>query len=195
MIRVLIADDDTMALSGIERIIESAEDITVAGATIIYKDVLEKISELRPDVVILDMVWGSDRLMGMRLITEIKERYPDSAIVVLSAFLLHLEQAAEADVVTLSKGTRSVDILTAIRLACTRKEPLEAIDQEQGKPLTTRQKEVLGLMANGLTNKEIALDLGISVSSVSQHVANILENLGVRSRIEAVVKGIELHMI
>ncbi|MBB2944043.1 DNA-binding NarL/FixJ family response regulator [Actinoplanes lutulentus] len=202
MIGVLIADDDALVRAGLRAIVGAEPDLTVTGEVTDGTEVLPAAVRLRPDVVLMDVrMPRMDGIQATRLLLE-RLTHPPRVLVVTtfandeyvyealragaSGFLLKRarpEQITEA-VRVVSRGDSLLFPAAVRRLAAAYGPPDGRVG---GAELTARESEVLTLMADGLSNAEIAGRLVLGVETVKSHVANILGKLGVRDRTQAVV--------
>jgi len=203
MIRVLIVDDHPVVRNGLQAFLHTQPDILVVGEASDGKEALRQVEALRPDVVLLDgCLPGLD---GPAVAAAIRERYPEVRVLALSAYnddqLLWGMWAAGAVGYVLKEASPK-DILAAVRAAgrgetCFRPEQVERAQrwwEEVGRKwesLTKRERDVLALIAEGKSNKEMAILLSISEPTVEKHVGRILEKLGVNTRIEAAIWAVQ----
>jgi len=198
-IRVLLADDHPVVRSGIRAELDGAEGIEVVGEASSGDEALRLVEELRPDILVLDVVMpGVDGVETTRLL---RERHPDLRILALSAYhddeyVFGLLSAGAVGYVLKEEALDT--IVEAIRAASRGETWLSKRVQEkvvrramgeEEVPLTKRELEVLRLLARGWSNARIAQELFVSERTVRFHVGNILGKLGVESRTEAVVEG------
>jgi len=197
-IRVLLADDHPAVRAGIKAEMERAGGIRVVGEACDGEEALQLAAELKPDVVLLDMVLPG--LNGVEVARRLREAHPGVRVLVLSGYddealalgaleagaagYLLKEEPPEVVVWAVRAVARGEQLWTAEQIARTRRWREEV--QEPWKRLTEREREVLALVAEGKCNKEIARTLGISEHTVETHVGNVLGKLQVASRTEAV---------
>ncbi len=213
MIRVVLVDDQTLVRSGIAGLLALAPDIRVVAEAGNAAEALIVIESERPDVVLLDvrMPGGS----GIDLLARLQERGTLPPTILLTTF-----DDDEALLRGIRAGARgfllkdiSLDRLTedirrvatggsVIRPAITervidgvRDMPNEFDSLDLPDPLTESEREILHMMAAGLSNREIAGALGKSEGTVKNQVSSVLSKLGVRDRVRAVLRGIELGLV
>jgi len=197
---VLIADDHPVVRTGIRHLLETEPGIELVGEATNGREAVSAVNQTRPDVILLDLVMPE--LDGAGAIREIKANQPEVRILVLTTFASDdkLYPAIKAGAMGyLLKDTEPEDLVRAIQQVHRGEYPLSpAIAQKVLReiarraeeplttdPLTGREVEVLGLIARGLTNREIADQLVISEATVRTHVGNILGKLHLASRTQA----------
>ncbi len=212
-IRVLIVDDHPMIRAGMRSLLESEADFEIAGEAINGEEAVKLASELKPEVIIMDIVMP--KLNGVEATRQIKQANPSTAVLVLTAYsdiyyVLGLLEAGACGY--LLKDTGGNDVVKAIRSVkagesvldpvVTRKL-LERVIQQPGNvstpqvatQLTKREIEVLQLASKGLSNKDIADRLFLSLRTVKAHLTNIFDKMGCGSRTDAIIKGLKLGYI
>ena len=204
MIRVLVVDDEELVRTGLRMILDAEPDITVVGDAVDGADAIARAEELAPDVVLMDI--RMPRLDGLEATRRIGAMRAGPKVVILTTFDLdeHVYAALAAGASGfLLKDAPASQLVHAIRVATagdallapsvTRRLIAQfAHSQPIPRPqlpvdLTAREIEVLGLMAEGLSNAEIAGRLIVGDATVKTHVARVLAKLGVRDRVQAVV--------
>jgi len=206
VISVLIVDDHAVVREGLRTFLELQDDIQVIGEAGDGSEGLERAAELRPDVILMDLVMP--RLDGVGAMRRLHTTLPESRVIVLTSFLdddrlLPAIQAGAAGY--LLKNAAPSELVRAIRAAHVGETVIDpsaaarlvqAIAQgaAAGGPdaerLTRREHEVLGLIAGGESNKRIALALGISEKTVKTHVGHVLAKLGVTDRTQAALLAV-----
>ena len=202
MIRILIADDHKIVRLGLVALFESEPDLTVVGQAEDGQDALRKADALRPDIAILDLMMP--KMDGVTAIARLRESQPKLRIVALTSFatsdVLVQAQNAGADAVVLKTDDDSI-LLKAIREVSAGRKYLSPEARGLLKsdpplpPLSMRQSEVLQALGRGFTNRDIALQLGISSRSVEVHVNTLLAKIGAANRTEAVAIALRKHLL
>jgi DNA-binding NarL/FixJ family response regulator len=198
--RVMLVDDHAIVRRGLRSILELEPDISVVAEAGGRSDALHLLDRVEPDVILLDLKLSADHdAEGLELCSEIMVRRPDSRVVILSTFLdenllnQSLRRGAKAYVL------KEVDLVELVRIirAVSRGESgfdgrsaemvRALVAHDGGGPesdLTAREREVIGLLAHGLTNREIGTRMFVSESTAKFHVHNVMRKLGVRRRAE-----------
>lgn len=208
-IRVVIADDHPIVRSGIRTELSRYPEFEVVGEALNGDEALNLAQELRPDVLILDV--NMPGLRAIKVLQEVKREQITCRVLVLTAYgdtatVLGMIKAGangyllkDEDSNTISEAIRAI-FAGETWLSRSVSGHLASIVRGEknaslGKNLTAREKEVLHLLAEANTNKEIAAVLYTSEKTIEFHVSNILEKLGVKSRVEAVVWGKEHGLV
>jgi DNA-binding NarL/FixJ family response regulator len=209
---VLIVDDHPVFLQGLRRILESEADIEVVGAASDGEQALELARSLSPDVVLLDINLPS--MNGMQVTHLLKSEAPSIAVILLTAYhdenqVLHAIRAGASayypkDVHpdTLLGAIRQVsqgfyvieeNILSKPELAEWIKARFDEFDafwegaEAMFTPLSAREMSILNLITRGMSNKQVAMELGISYQTVKNHMTSILRKLAVNDRTQAAI--------
>ena len=212
MIRVCLIEDQTLVREGLESLIHLTEDIRVVARASDGEEALHRIEESNPDVLLLDLrMPGMD---GLTFLQKLSEKPSSSPVIILTTFdddtsvLEGLRLGAKGYLlkdVSFSKLTEAIrsvaaggtlisPVVTERLLRGFRASP--AIPREPlVEELTDREIEILRLMTGGFSNREIASALNIVEGTVKNHVSNILGKLGVRDRVRAVLRAIELGCV
>jgi two-component system, NarL family, response regulator LiaR len=198
-IRVLIVDDHGMVREGLRAYLELEPDIQVVGEARDGHEGVRRALELQPDVVLMDLVMPN--MDGVDATARIKQQQPEMHVIILTSFLddERVVPAIKAGATSyLLKDVAATDLARAIRGARAGQAQLHPevarrlMQQvtsprktEAGAQLTDREREVLRLLAEGRSNKEIARSLVVSERTVKGHVSNILGKLGLQDRTQA----------
>lgn len=189
--RVVIADDHRLVLDGIKRALESDGDFEIVGETQSGTQVLPIVGREKPDLVLLDV--RMPHMDGLACLDEIKRRHPEVKVVMLSA-------STSADLVeaALRRGASAYIVKTVNPddLPATLRQALEGnihtalgMNEERSGAkslgLTERELTILGALARGLSNDEIAKEFWVAPQTVKFHLTNIYRKLGVKNRTEA----------
>ena len=212
VIRVLIVDDHTLFREGLQAIFEAEQDIEVVGEAASGLEAIEQTRQLLPTVILMDIKMGN--LNGVEACKRILSEQPDVGIIMLTMLedseSLFAAMSAGAKSYIL-KGADKAEVLKTIR-AVARGDVLfgsviaeritglfRNLDRTQVKDLkmpefidlTPRELEILELIAHGLNNQAIAISLGITGKTVSNHISNIFNKLQVVDRAQAIIKARE----
>ncbi len=214
-IRILIADDHTLVREGTRERLEREEDFEVVGEAADGEEAVKLAQELKPNVAIIDVAMPN--LNGIEATKQIKANQPGISILVLSAYdndqyiYAVLEAGANGYLLKNVRGGQLVDAIRDVSAGEVVLDPHVArkvvnwfSSMSRGKPVvgerlpehfSERELEVLKLAAKGMSNKEIASELSLSVRTVQAHLANIFDKLGVNSRTEAVLHALKAGWI
>jgi DNA-binding NarL/FixJ family response regulator len=198
-IRILIAEDHSVVREGLASVLEFEKDMTVVAHAKNGREAVERFREFRPDVTLMDL--AMPEVDGVQAIASVRDEFPDARLLVLTTYdgdenvFRALEAGAKG---YLLKDCSTADLLTAIRNVHAGGTHVSARAAAQlaqramkGAALSPREIEVLKLIADGKSNKEIASLLFISEGTVKTHVISIHEKLGVTGRTESVVTAIK----
>ncbi len=198
---ILMVDDHALVRQGLRKLLETQEDVRVVGEAGEADEAVKLAAETEPDIVLLDVeIPGGEVTETVR---RIAERSPRSRIIILS-----MHEGPELVQATLAAGVRAYllksvhwqELVVAIRavhadagriILSVSQESLQAVRQkpEHGE-LSDREHEVLGLVAQALSNGQIAARLGLTEATVKRHLRNIFVKLGAVSRLDAVNKAV-----
>ena len=193
-IRVLLCDDHAVVRDGLERLLENAEQIEVVGTAADGQEGLEVALDTRPHVILMDV--SMPRLDGIAATRAILAELPDTRIIMLTSFseTQRVLDAIDAGAVGyVLKDSDGPEVVRAVRAAAIGDSPLDpraarAVLMRRAAPkaiLTPRERDVLSLLASGLSNKVIAIRLGISEATVKAHLTRVYQQIGVSDRTQA----------
>jgi DNA-binding NarL/FixJ family response regulator len=204
-IRILITDDHPVVRAGLGGMISGEPDFMVVGEAGDGKEAVAMTGELKPHVVLMDL--RMPEMDGVTAIGHIKAEYPDVQILVLTTY------ESDADILRaietgatgyLLKDTPREELFGAIRLVAEGKSPLapgvatrlmQRMRGSEEEGLSTREIEVLELVARGTSNKEIAKQLWVSETTVKSHMLHIFDKLSVTDRTAAVTAALKRGII
>ncbi|GHE25524.1 response regulator [Vulcaniibacterium thermophilum] len=210
-IRVLIADDHTLVRESLVGVLQAAGDIEVVAQAGDGIETLEKAESSHPDVIVVDL--SMPRLNGIEVVRRLHGRIPNARVLVLT---MHQEEEYVLRVVRagasgyLVKDSPASELVAAVRslhaghayfgpqAARTLAEQLQHPERDAADPygtLTAREREVFHLIAEGLTTKEIARKLDISVKTAENHRARVLDKLGMRNTAELVRYAVQRGLV
>ncbi|WP_298406217.1 response regulator transcription factor [uncultured Chloroflexus sp.] len=215
MIRILLADDQTLVRQGIQTLLDLEEDLIVVGAAANGQQALTMVEQMQPDVVLMDV--RTPVMDGVAATGEITKRWPHIGVIILTTFdddeyvIEGLKAGARGYML---KDADSSEIVEAVRIVArgealiqpsiTRKV-LAEFTRLAGRgapamlplaePLTEREMDVLRGIATGQSNREIADQLCISEGTVKNHVSSLLAKLAVRDRTQAIIRARKLGLI
>lgn len=212
-VRVLIADDHTIVREGVRALLALYPDIEVLGEAADGKEAIDRTVELHPDVVLMDIAMPG--LGGLEATLEIRKLCPEVKILVLTQHenkeyvQRFLKAGASGYVLKKAAGTELVSAIRMVRqggiylqgpiASSVVGESMGMGQAEAGEgsydSLSDREKQVLKLLAEGQSNKEIADLLCLSIKTVMAHRANIMEKLGIHNRVELVMYAIRRGLI
>jgi two-component system, NarL family, response regulator LiaR len=205
-IRILLVDDHSVVRQGLKMFLALDPELEVVGEAANGVEALRLVHELAPDVVLMDLLMPV--MDGIAATAAIRKEAPGTEVIALTSVL---EDAAVTGAVRagaigyLLKDTESAELVRAIRAAANGQVQLspqalarlmrEVRAPESPETLTERETEVLRLLAQGHSNKEIARDLTIGEKTVKTHVSNILSKLGVPSRTQAALYAVRIGLV
>jgi DNA-binding NarL/FixJ family response regulator len=210
-IRILIVDDHAVVREGLRAFLGLQPGFEIVGEAEDGRQALTQAQALDPDVILMDLVMPN--LDGVSAMRELQERGARSRVIVLTSFLeddrlLPALQAGAAGYLLknaqpseLARAVRAADAGDAIidpTVAARLVEALSGRSRPGGgrhEQLTARERDVLGLIARGRSNKRIALELGISEKTVKAHVGHVLAKLGVSDRTQAALLAVEEGLV
>ncbi|MEH7544451.1 response regulator transcription factor [Neobacillus vireti] len=209
MIRVVFVDDHEMVRIGVSSYLSAQEDIEVVGEADNGKKGVELVLALRPDIILMDLVMKE--MDGIEATRQIIEQWPEAKVIIVTSFLddEKVYPALEAGATSyMLKTSKASEIANAVRATYHGQSVLEPEvtgkmmvkmrqknTQLPHEELTSRELEILLLMAEGKTNQDIADELFIALKTVKTHVSNILSKLNVQDRTQAVIYAFKHSLI
>ncbi len=209
MIRVVFVDDHEMVRIGVSSYLSAQPDIEVIGEAENGKKGVELALQLRPDIILMDLVMKE--MDGIEATRQIIEQWPEAKIIIVTSFLddEKVYPALEAGATSyMLKTSKASEIAKAVRATyqgqsilepeVTGKMMMKMRKKSEHLPhedLTSREMEILLLMAEGKTNQEIADELFIALKTVKTHVSNILSKLNVQDRTQAVIYAFKHSLV
>jgi DNA-binding NarL/FixJ family response regulator len=214
-IRVMLVDDQRLMRDGLRTLLELEPDLEVVGEAGDGQTALDAYAEIQPDVVLMDI--RMPVMDGVEATWRICARWPQARVIILTTFdddayvfdglragaLGYLLKAASgrelAEAIrTVAGGGALIEPSVArkvvaefARLAPPARPPAESLPE----PLSEREEEILRLLAQGLTNREIALKLSLAEGTVKNYVTNVLQKIGARDRTQAALRAQELGLL
>jgi DNA-binding NarL/FixJ family response regulator len=207
-IRVLLVDDYQIVREGLRRMLEPEQEIDVVGQASSGEEALIEAQRLSPDVILMDMKMPG--MGGIEAIRQLKEKLPNSNIIVMTVYDdRYLAEAAEAGAVGyLLKDISRDELVQAIRTAHQGQSPCapsvtrtlltqyaDLTQAHRTHVLTPRQLQILQLIADGITNKDIATKLFLSEATVKRETSAIFVKLHVSDRAQAVAEAHKRHLL
>lgn len=201
-IRILIADDHTLVRESLVGLLQSEGDVVVVAQAADGIETVEKAVLMRPDIVVCDL--SMPRLGGIEVVRRLREQLPETRVLVLTMhqedeYVLQAVRAGASGY--LVKDSAASELLAAVRnlhagsghfgpqaartLAQQLQHPERTLDDPYGR-LTSREREVFHLIAEGHTTKEVARKLDISAKTAENHRARVIDKVGVRNTAELV---------
>lgn len=201
-IRVLIADDHTIVRIGLATLLGAEKDIEVVGEAQNGEVAVKEALRLEPDVIIMDLMMPKKD--GVEATAELKDMQPTVKVIILTTFgtsdgIAHAIECGAVGAVL--KNAEDTELVTAIRKVAAggryiSPEIKRQLEKDPPIPeLTPRQMQVLQSMTRGLTNRDIAKQLGIRQDGVNIHVNAILQKIGAANRTEAVAIALHKHLL
>ncbi len=205
-IRIVIADDHAIVRQGLKVFLSFDVELEVVGEAVNGKQAIELARTLHPDIILMDLVMPV--MGGIEATTAIRRELPEIEIIALTSVL---EDNTVVDAVRagaigyLLKDTQADDLTRAIKAAAAGQVQLspqaaarlmrEVRAPESPETLTQRETDILKLIGKGLSNKEIAAELGIGEKTVRTHVSNVLAKLNVNSRTQAALHAVRIGLV
>jgi NarL family two-component system response regulator LiaR len=207
IIKVMIVDDHLLIRDGINLLLSTFDDILVIDVVDSGEKALELCAQLRPDVILMDMVMPEQD--GPASIERILKNFPEIKVIALTSFVdedLVVRSIQAGAIGYLLKNVSADKLVEAIRDAVQGQSTIDSIalqvlqqasqkSSRVGDDLTVRERQVLALITEGMTNKEIAQQLSLSYGTVRVYVSHVLTKLGVGNRTEAARLALENNLV
>lgn len=215
MIRIVIADDQMLFREGLRTLLSTRPDFEIVGEASDGEEAITLVEALHPNVVLMDL--RMPKLDGIQATARIRERWPSTAILVLTTFdddanlfgalragadgYLLKDVAFETLAAAIQAAARGESFLQTTvtgRVVAAFNRLMEAGGPRAEAlvvPLSRREREILALLGDGASNKEIADRLSLAEGTVKNHVTNILTKLDVRDRTQAAIRGRQLGIV
>jgi DNA-binding NarL/FixJ family response regulator len=205
---VLIVDDHRMFSESLSRLLADEEGITVLGVAATGADAIEMVGRLHPNVVLMDYQLPDQD--GVSVTTKIRRQSPEVMVVMLTGSTEDRVLLAAIDAGCsgfLTKDRAAAEVVNAVRAAAVGEAlispallarllpKLNRTQRTLGEDLSDREREILGFLARGMTNKVIAAELFLSVNTIRNHVQSVLGKLGAHSKLEAVSTAVREGII
>ena len=217
-----VVEDQTKILKTQLKLLEASADLSIIGTALSGETAVEEIIRLQPDVVLLDL--GLPRMSGIDVTRAVKARCPNVEILIFTIFdeedkvLEAVQAGASGYLLKGATADRIIDAIKEVRLGGTVIQPNLArrllrhfrvpqagepepppgqvpVDEPPFKPLSDREREILQLVAKGVSNAEAATLLGVSKATIRTHLEHIYRKLEVTNRVEAVTEGIRKGIV
>ena len=213
-VRILVVDDHEVVRTGLRAALEDAGDLAVVGEAATAEEAIGRARALRPDLVLMDVRLGQEGdATGIEACRAIRSELPATRVLMFSSY--SEREAVVASILAgaagyVTKNVGRAQLMEALRavakgeslldskvtgLVLDRLKQLSAQKQAPDDPLSPREREVLALIARGLTNRQIATELVISEHTARNHVASILDKLGLSRRAEAAAYAARLGLL
>ncbi|MCX6067561.1 MAG: response regulator transcription factor [Chloroflexi bacterium] len=212
MITIMLADDHQIVRQGLRAILEASADFSIIAEASDGLETIEKVTRYKPDVLVQD--WVMPNLSGAELTREVKLHSPDTQVLILSmhaeeayvlealrngalGYLLKNDSAAELKhaIHEVKSGHRYLGSLLSENAIDAYVRKSQSIQIDSYEALTTREREILGLICEGNTGGQIAERLSLSVRTVEMHRANFMNKLGLHSQVDIVRFAIKRGLI
>lgn len=213
-VRVVVVDDQDLVRAGFVALVQATPGMDVVAEAANGADAVERVRETAPDVVLMDI--RMPELDGLAATRQLRATHPGVRVLIVTTFDLdeYVYDALQAGAAGfLLKDARPTELIAAVHAVAsgdaliapgvTRRlieafvaaRPARAPDDARIATLTDREREILLLLARGLSNREIAGEVHLSEATIKTHVANVLAKLGVRDRVRAVIVAYESGLV
>ena len=201
-IKVLIADDHSVVRMGLCALLDAEDDITVVSEAKNGEEAVREALRTSPDVVVMDLVMPKKD--GIVATAELHEKLPSAHVIILTSYstsdgIAHAIKAGAAG--ALMKSTENESLIEAIRAVAAGRQVIpesirRLMSEDPPVPdLSPRQREILASITLGLSNDDIAKQLGIGTASIKTHILALFQKLGAATRAEAVAIALRKHLL
>ena len=201
-ISILVADDHAIVRMGISSLLGMERDLALVGEATNGKDAVAEAMRLRPDVVVMDLMMP--KMDGVEATAELHAKLPETKVLLITTYgtsdgIAHALDCGASGAIL--KSAADTELIPAIRKIAgggtyVSSEIKRQLESDPPIPdLTPRQLEILESMIRGLTNRDIARELGIRQDGVNEHVNAILQKIGAANRTEAVAIALRKHLL
>lgn len=205
-LRVVIADDIRPFVKGLKEMLSEIPDLKVVGEAFTSTQAVQMAIDLKPDIILIDVNWREDangissrqqHEIGLAAIKQIKQTVPEVAILAMTAHAELVEQARQhgADVSAPKEMLNDFDQLEQLLHKAIEMVRFPRVQRAQYEPLTAREQRVLALIAQGLTDQEIADQLAWGIGVIKRDAQSIFVKLDARNRAHAVARAYDLGLI
>lgn len=219
-VRIYVVEDQTKILKSQLKLLEASSDLVIVGTALSGETAVEEVPKLEPDVLLLDL--GLPRMSGIDVTREVKAKCPKVEILIFTIFdeedkvLEAVKAGASGYLLKGASADRIIEAIKEVRLGGTVIQPNLArrllkhfrvpqagepppppapVDEPQVRPLSDREREILQLVAKGVSNSEAAKLLNVSKATIRTHLEHIYRKLEVTNRVEAVTEGIRKGIV
>ena len=201
-IKVLIADDHSVVRMGLSALLDAEDDITVVGEAKNGEEAVREALRTSPDVVVMDLVMPKKD--GIVATAELHEKLPSARVIILTSYSTSdgIAHAIKAGAVgALMKSTENEPLIEAIRAVAAGRQVIPGnirrlMSEDPPVPeLSPRQREILASITLGLSNDDIAKQLGIGTASIKTHILALFQKLGAATRAEAVAIALRKQLL
>ncbi|MBC7870188.1 MAG: response regulator transcription factor [Chitinophagaceae bacterium] len=208
-VRVLIVDDHAIVREGLMMLLAEETDFEIVGQAANGLEALKLAPVLQPDVILMDLLMPE--MDGIEATRRLRQTYPEASVLVLTSFGddQHVQSAIQAGAIGyLLKDVLKPELLQAIRMAAQKKPTLHVVAQQalmrqtaaKAEPLphtelTERERDILNLIAQGRSNKEIAAALKLTEGTVKGYVSSVLSKLDVADRTQAALYAVKHGLV
>ena len=199
---VLIADDHSIVRMGLATLVETEDDMRLAGQATNGRMAVDEALRLKPDVVVMDLMMPV--MNGMDATAEITGKLPGTKVIIFTTFPTSDQIAsaiANGAAGAIFKSAADMELVSAIRAVASGKKYISAdvsnllASDPPVEPLSPRQKEILSSIARGRSNSEIAKELGITQTAVREHTIALFQKLRASNRTEATAIALRKHLL